>query len=197
MFTIKISLDNTITIARDIEHAKEIIKEFEAAVLAGNRVISHYLVDGIEVADLDEHLNGPNGSYIQHIALVARTPQALVRDSVGTFLDYIPALQAELLAIKGKISAGEGIPEDNWHPLLDGLEYTNQFLNSLKNLVKVEGTSPEELALRWQEQLGAMLSAWESGDNVLLADIMEYEILEILGEIQSYFAVYKLKQEGH
>lgn len=193
----KISVGDSITIARDIEHAKEIIKEYEAAILVENRVISHYLVDGVEVADIDAYLTNVDSTYIQHIAIIARTPQEIVKDSIATFLGYLSPLQEGLLSIKEKLTMGEAVPQNDWQSLLDGLEWVNQFINSIKNLVQVEGVALDEIIVRWQEQLGEMLTAWENGDVVLLADIMEYEILEILKEFQSYFEMYTLREEGH
>lgn len=193
----KISVDNSNAIARDIEHAKEIIKEYETSILAKNRVISHYLVDGVEVADIDSYLTNQGSLCTRNIIIVTRTPEEMVQDSIGTFLDYIPALEKGLLSIKEKLTMGEFIPQNDWHSLLDGLDWTSQLLNSLKNLVHVKGVSLEDIATRWHKQLMAMLTAWESGDTVLMADIMEYEIIEVLREAKSYFEMYLLRKESH
>lgn len=194
---VKISLDGKSTEARDIDHAKEIIKEYEGAIFAENLVISHYLVDGIEVADIDAFLAGKDSQEIQNIVIVARTPKELLRDAIVTFLDYLPGLQGGLVAAKDKLTIGEPVQEGNWLLLLDGLEWTNQLLQGIKGLIEMDNATLEEIASRWQEQLSEMLSAWESGDTIFLADILEYEILEILEELQSYFQIYLSQGEEH
>lgn len=193
----KISLDGKSTEARDIDHAKEIIKEYEAAIFAENLVISHYIVDGVEVADIDAFLAGKDSQEIQNIVIVARTPKELLRDAIVTFLDYLPGLQGGLVAAKDKLTIGEPVQEGNWLLLLDGLEWTNQLLQGIKGLIEMDNATLEEIASRWQEQLSEMLSAWESGDTIFLADILEYEILEILEELQSYFQIYLSQGEEH
>lgn len=193
----KISLDAKSTEARDIDHAKEIIKEYEAAIFAENLVISHYIVDGVEVADIDAFLAGKDSQEIQNIVIVARTPKELLRDAIVTFLDYLPGLQGGLVAAKDKLTIGEPVQEGNWLLLLDGLEWTNQLLQGIKGLIEMDNATLEEIASRWQEQLSEMLSAWENGDTVFLADILEYEILEVLEELQSYFQIYLSQGEEH
>jgi hypothetical protein len=194
---VKISLDGKSTEARDIDHAKEIIKEYEAAIFAENLVISHYIVDGVEVADIDAFLAAKDSHEIQNIVIVARTPKELLRDAIVTFLDYLPGLQGGLVAAKDKLTIGEPVQEGNWLLLLDGLEWTNQLLQGIKGLIEMDSATLEEIASRWQEQLSEMLSAWENGDTVFLADILEYEILEVLEELQSYFQIYLSQGEEH
>ena len=92
---------------------------------------------------------------------------------------------------------GEAVSQDSWCWLLDALEWTGQLSNRVKNLVQVEGRSLDDVAARWQEQLKAMLAAWERRDLVLLIRILECDIVAVLEEVQSRFEFYILRKESH
>lgn len=102
----------------------------------------------MEVADVNLYLANHHDSDIQHIAIVARTIQEMVQDSIATFFKYLPALQGGLLCIKEKLIMRESVSQDSWQALLDGLEWIHQLLSNLKNFVQVEGLSLGDIATR-------------------------------------------------
>lgn len=193
----KISYGDIIKEAKNIDQATEIIKDYEDTVTNDKKVVSHYLVDGVEIADIYAFLEGGEHEEIQNVVIVAQTIPEMIRESVFTFLDYLPGLQKGLLSMKERLIIGEAISEESWLAILDGLEWTNQLMTNLSSLVAFEQERLAELTVRWKQQLGEMASSWEIGDTVLMADIFEYEILEVLEELEAYFQMYLSQGEEH
>lgn len=182
----KITLAELSTVAKDVSQAQEIIKEYETATQTEQKIISHYLVDGMEVADINAYLIGKSIKDIQEIILITRTAQELIEETISAFLDYLPALSEGLVTVKTRLTTGEAISKDGWLPLLDGLDWTSQLLQSLKRLE----LPTADLADNWREQLKEMLAAWQNEDQILLTDLIEYEILETLRELETTLKEY-------
>ena len=186
----KITLEELSTTAQNIADAQEIIKNYEAAAQSEQKIISYYLVDGVEVADIYTYLGSKSAGEIQNIILIVRTAQELLKETIASFLEYLPLLKEGFVSAKTKLTIGEYISLDDWLPLFDGLDWTSQLLQRLKELVDSEDLSITDLADGWQGQLEEMLSVWKNEDYILLADLIEYEILETLGELETNLKEY-------
>ncbi|MFA5536728.1 MAG: hypothetical protein WDA53_06135 [Bacillota bacterium] len=186
----QIILEGLSTTVQNIADAQEIIKNYEAAAQSEQKIISYYLVDGVEVADINTYLESKSAGEIQNIILIVRTAQELLKETIASFLEYLPLLKEGFGSAKTKLTIGEYISLDDWLPLFDGLDWTSQLLQSLKKLVDSEDLPITDLANGWQGQLEEMLSVWKNEDYVLLADLIEYEILETLGELETNLKEY-------
>ncbi len=193
----RITIGEKTVIATNSDHAREIIKGYEQSLTEGDLIISHFLIDGVEAVDIDDYLNGKASQEIENITIIVKTLKELATEAIDSFLDYIPSLQEGISDAREKLTIGEPFSQSNWLPIIEGLDWTSQLLNNFSTLIGNENERMLDLATRWQKQLVEMLSAWEAGDTVLLADILEYEFLEILDELQTFFQQYQAVKTEH
>lgn len=112
--------------------------------------------------------------------------QQLILETIETGIDYLPKLYAGLrnmvvLLQEGK--EGEGI--DLFQKSLDGLEWSSSLTEAILT-IPIAGRSHllsdewKEKAVNLRDNLRELNEAWANRDYVLIADIVEYEILPYL-----------------
>lgn len=186
----KISLDDQTREAYNLQQVENILKDYEDVITAKEKIIIHYLVDGVEIADLQTFLNGKQIHEINNVILVVRSAAELIRDSVISFLEYVPALQNGLKEAKDRLFAGETISQEMWLSILDGLDWTSHLLVHLSQLTDFEDNLIGEISVRWQRCLSEMETAWAVRNTILMAKILDSELIDVLEELQCCFQRY-------
>lgn len=193
----RVILDNLAREAVDVQETLKILAEYEKTVASRGRVVSHYLINGAEVADIVDSLKSVSEDDIQSVAVVTREPQQLVKEIVVSAVDFMPRLREGIEQLTENLVGGQQACEDIWLPILDGLEWVNDLVTNFRGLIDFRRDYLSRVAGQWREQLAQLLAAWESGDKVLLADILQYELISILEDLENYFREYMAREGKH
>lgn len=179
-------LEETITLDHQIT-ATEVIEKIQN-LLGSKYYYSHLVVDGVEIYEdllfyLENHMKE-----IKRMEVIAKTPRSFVNDLLLTAETYIKGAKPEIdVLIESFYQNPSG---DNWSQfahLLEGIQWLNQMI-MLVDRTKVQPQnwgSFIKKATSIEEVLKHLEDAVENKDSILIADMIQYEILpfmQALGE---------------
>ncbi|MHB8423126.1 MAG: hypothetical protein ACYC9S_13475 [Leptospirales bacterium] len=187
---------------------RSLVQEIVQKHLPDDRVVVEILVDGCPVFNDGQYGEGelPEG---KEIRVVTGSLEDILRESMRTLVSHLSQVARLFSEIgrelrKGKIEevfGGEGLYKEKGGPYVQGIEamMTAQILVDQIRTIRGSGMSPvsgENLVLieeesKFEELLQGMLVAQESQDWILLADLIEYELVPIfekgLASAEQYF----------
>ena len=171
---------------------REIIQKF----LPEDRVLEEILVDGTPVFQDGHYDDGPFPDG-EEIRIRTGNLEEVLRESIRTLISHLSQVARLFSEIgrelrKGKVEqvfGGEGAYKDRGGPYVQGIEamVSAQVLVDQVQIIMESGTSfasKEPLVLieeenKFEELLKGMLVAQENQDWVLLADLIEYELVPV------------------
>lgn len=172
------------------------VREIIRKHLPDDRVVEEILVDGFPVLRDGQYGEGPfpDGN---EILIRTGNLEEILRESVRTLISHLSQVGRLFSEIgrelrKGKIEevfGGEGLYKDRGGPYVQGIEamMSAQILVDQIRVICDAGpsvSSAEKLVLieeesKFEELLKGMLVAQESQDWILLADLIEYELVQV------------------
>lgn len=168
------------TIQLNNELSLEFVKEKINSLLADQYFFSHLVVDGVEIYEepeqyLEQHLHD-----INELEIIARTVQEFVNDLLLTAEDYTKRAIPEIEALADHFYNHPN--HEGWNKfgqLLEGLQWLTHMIQTIDSFSQ----KPEnwmnylKASIAVEEELKNLKEALENKDHVLIADIINYEIL--------------------
>ncbi|MCL5259357.1 MAG: hypothetical protein M1532_01800 [Nitrospirae bacterium] len=159
-----------------------------------DRIIDEVRVDGDIVCKNGEYVRDMDGRDGESLELLTVPLEDVLKESVRTLVSHLSQVARLFSEIgrslrKGKINevfGGDGAYKDQGGAYVQGIEsmVAAQVLVSQIRGVSTDGVSRESLTLvedeaRFEELLQSMLIAQEAQDWILLADLIEYELVPV------------------
>lgn len=158
----------------------ELINKINSILESENDFFSHLVIDGIEIYEDHEEYILDHLEEVEEIVVITKTIKEFVNSLLISLHDYTKRGIPEIERIIDGFYQNPS--EESWHKLgqlLGGIEWIYE---SIKTMDKVNHQIPN-----WQEfiksiatfevELSNLLEAMENKDMVLIADIIQYEIL--------------------
>lgn len=174
-----IIMDQTYKFANEPESVPALLSTVEDILIKNNMILSHLVIDGLEVHEDYENYLLNNIDLLTNISVEARTLKEWLDEMIVSATEYlnrcIPALE-EL-----GTEFYQGPDQDSWlcfEQMLEGLEWLNQLFDQItrqESLAKKIDKLEQEFAL--QDVLLELEDAIRNKDTVLIADTIIYEIL--------------------
>lgn len=172
----------------DCRDLKEIISRLERDFSARGEVICEIRVNGLVLHESDEtkFAASPLGE-INSLAIASERPEDLIRDAMVSALDYIPRIRTACDTVS-ELFRGSDIrkAQTRFTDVLDGCKWLVDTITSLRGAAQGIGR-PILLRDRWllaenrfSEVVTQILGAHQRRDNVLTADLVEYELGNVL-----------------
>ncbi|MGG4037819.1 hypothetical protein [Heyndrickxia ginsengihumi] len=160
---------------------------------------SYFIADGQEIYDDHELYLEDNLQNINHLMIVLKTVQELIGDILLSALDYIKRARPQVEALVDVFY--QHADEEAWQSFsnfLEGLQWLNQSITITDQNEQKPKNWMQVLAatVSLQEVLLNLADALENKDEVLIADILQYEILPLLQRMQEEFET-TIDQEGY
>ena len=167
---------------------QQILKVANESAWKSNSVICEIQVNHQFLSEEDEIEKGDMPiSDISHLSINTQTTDELVKNSVNSYLQLIPQIKAVAL------TCSEGFREYNvqegqklFTEVLDGCRWMTDALFLLKGSLKQRngfmelGPEWEDLESQYSSVVNELVTAFEANDTLLLADVLEYELLNNL-----------------
>ncbi|MFC5604731.1 hypothetical protein [Sporosarcina koreensis] len=166
---------------------EEIIKKINNLLDKGY-YFSHFIADGIEVYDEHEFYLNKNGEHISRLEIIAKTVEEFVNDLLLSTEEYIERANPDLM-----ILAEEFYDNPNaatWERLVQLLEGL-QWLDEMLLVIGQSGTVPTNwkayltVSAKMQENIQTLSEAVENKDNILIGDIIKYELISVFENLNN------------
>jgi len=185
-----IHLNNSVNLA-------SILDNINSDLAKGGRFIASLRVNGEEVEgdikSADRCLDG-----IDSIEISTESPLCLAGKILDEGENYLDGLMSYLLGVAGNYGAGSEHADNSFAEALQGLQWFVQMTDFIECTLKLDfggmtynGRKITEYVKILNTILLEMAKAQESNDTVILADILEYDLVPHIGEWKS---IYKLFQ---
>jgi hypothetical protein len=183
-----------------IESLEQVLKHVEETHLGPNCIIRQVSVDGLPV--VNEPFRG-NESTVQGgiacretIEIVTGAIGDIAQESIREAVSYIDRVEALLPSIAASFQATPGPKAfENLRQLYEGFYWLYLLLDRLNSLFnsRPETHQPDSKSLEAHQErflcnLRHMVQAHEHQDFVLLADLLEYEIIPLIPDLKRHFA---------
>ncbi|MCA1061375.1 hypothetical protein LCL96_20880 [Rossellomorea aquimaris] len=173
-----VHIKNNISIHEVIENIK--------LFLADNYYFSHLEVDGVEVYSEPEQFLLDNMDRIKNLKIHAKTLQEFIEDSLKTSEEYLSRAIPEVLLLANDYYHNP--TEKTWgkfNHFLEGLQWLDQLFVTIvrTNNGLNYWNDYSELTNKLKMGIEELHNAMESSDNVLIGDIIQYEILPIYEDL--------------
>ena len=159
----------------------EIITEINDLLL-GNYYFSHFIADETEIYEDHEAYLNVYLNRIEKLEIIAKTEKQFMNDIFLSAKDYLKRAKPELIALKdGFYSNPKAETYTSFSQLMDGLQWLDEILELIlnNNDRPPNGGIYAGLTQRLQVEIAHLGKAMENSDNVLVADIIQYELIPI------------------
>lgn len=171
--------ENTPTSDELIEKINELLKE--------DYYFSHFIVDGTEVYEDHENYLIVNLNKINKLEVIAKTEKIFINDILLSSEEYLKRAKPELVSLSEGFYANPTTEtHSNFEQLLDGLEWLDKMLAIIgASKERPQGSEQyTELSESLKSEIANLGEAVENSDNVLVADIIQYELMPIFEKLE-------------
>jgi hypothetical protein len=168
---------------------EEIIEKIDK-LLANRYYYSHLIVDGEEIYEnLESYLLESLGS-ISTIEVAVKTVREFINEVLLMASNYLTDGIPKMTVLANQFYQNPSA--DNWldfSSMLEGMQWLNQTIDLIDKAKERPGNWNEciQLAVQLQLELKNLEEAIENTDHVLIADIIQYELLPIYEALQTEF----------
>lgn len=147
---------------------------------------SHFIADGIEIFEDHETYLNVNLDRIEKLEIIAKTEKEFMNDILLSAEDYLKRAKSELASLTDGYYAN---PTSETHisfsQLMEGLQWLDEMLTLIVNSNERPPNGDSYLALKQtlQGEIVELGEAVENSDNVLIADIIQYELTPLLEQL--------------
>lgn len=168
----------------------------------GGRFIASLLVNGEEVVDsISEKSRRLDG--IDSIEITTETPVCLVGKILDEGQNYIDGLRDCLMKVAGHFTSGSECADDSFAEAVQGLQWFVQMTDFIECTLKLDlqkllsnGRPVAEYVNSLNGILQEIVNAQEGSDPVLLADIIEYDLVPHLEEWKEIYTLFERELAG-
>jgi hypothetical protein len=168
----------------------------------GGRFIASLLVNGEEVVDsISEKSRRLDG--IDSIEITTETPVRLVGKILDEGQNYIDGLRDCLMKVAGHFTSGSECADDSFAEAVQGLQWFVQMTDFIECTLNLDfqkllrnGRPVAEYVNSLNGILQEIVNAQEGSDPVLLADIIEYDLVPHLEEWKEIYILFERELDG-
>lgn len=168
----------------------------------GGRFIASLLVNGEEVVDsISEKSRRLDG--IDSIEITTETPVRLVGKILDEGQNYIDGLRDCLMKVAGHFTSGSECADDSFAEAVQGLQWFVQMTDFIECTLNLDfqkllrnGRPVAEYVNSLNGILQEIVNAQEGSDPVLLADIIEYDLVPHLEEWKEIYTLFERELAG-
>lgn len=168
----------------------------------GGRFIASLLVNGEEVVDsIAEKSRRLDG--IDSIEITTETPVRLVGKILDEGQNYIDGLRDCLMKVAGHFTSGSECADDSFAEAVQGLQWFVQMTDFIECTLNLDfqkllrdGRPVAEYVNSLNGILQEIVNAQEGSDPVLLADIIEYDLVPHLEEWKEIYTLFERELAG-
>jgi hypothetical protein len=168
----------------------------------GGRFIASLLVNGEEVVDsISEKSRRLDG--IDSIEITTETPVRLVGKILDEGENYIDGLRDCLMKVAGHFTSGSECADDSFAEAVQGLQWFVQMTDFIECTLNLDfqkllrnGRPVAEYVNILNGILQEIVNAQEGSDPVLLADIIEYDLVPHLEEWKEIYTLFERESAG-
>jgi len=152
-----------------------------------DKIIKKMYINNIEVNEKYIEDSMIDKEDVNELKFETQDVQTLILETSQEIKIYLPKLKSgckdtsELF----RINKAEEMNK-KYRLILDGLNWYSKTTKNIISLLDVNKLNKKynNLMISFNEILSELIVAYESGDNILVADILEYEIVEFINEFQ-------------
>jgi hypothetical protein len=168
----------------------------------GGRFIASLLVNGEEVVDsISEKSRRLDG--IDSIEITTETPVRLAGKILDEGQNYIDGLRDCLMKVAGHFTSGSECADDSFAEAVQGLQWFVQMTDFIECTLNIDfqkllrnGRPVAEYVNSLNGILQEIVNAQEGSDPVLLADIIEYDLVPHLEEWKEIYILFERELDG-
>lgn len=175
-------LDIQIEIADTID---TIVKSVEEFAKNCGRVVVEIKIDGNDIGNVENK----SIEMIEEIEFFTKSGRIIALEALQEMNNYLERLKNGSVNLAAKINRGENAEVSQMTLVaIDGLEWIYNIFYSIEG---ISGIDYKEMGFskifdRYQDILKEILESLEDKDEMLLADLMEYEVPDIIEELREY-----------
>ena len=187
----------------DIKEVTGMLGKMDEIIKESSKLLSYLVVDGISVYEDYQDYISDNIEAIEKIEVIAITYKELVEDVLSSALEYIQKGQGQLDELADKFyKEPDGEAWERLKNLLDGISWMlttftlmdqDQRLKDAVLSYEAWNTYATEI-MSLKEPLAEFNEAMKNQDNILIADIILYEIKPIFSQME--LNLYKISTVG-
>ncbi|MBY0223495.1 MULTISPECIES: hypothetical protein [Sporosarcina] len=167
------------TTTLDNATAENIIEQINN-LLAKDYYLSHFIADGAEVYEDHENYLNEHAEKIEKLEIIAKTVKEFVNDLLLSAEEYTQRAIPELAPLAEAFY--DNPQPETWttlDQLLGGLQWINEMLMTIGKSMAVPSNWQGYITIsnKLQEDILSLAEAIENEDNVLIGDIIQYELL--------------------
>lgn len=160
---------------------------------------SHFVADGEEIYNNHEQYLLEHAQTIQKLEIITKTVEQFTNDLLISAEQYINGATPEIETLVDEFYKSP--TEATWHrfvQLLEGIQWLQQMITSIGNIDGQPDNYPAYVAIAttMQEQLTELEEAMQNEDNVLVGDLIQYEITPLFEKLQSEITA-TIDKEGY
>lgn len=174
----------------------QIVEDYLKKCAKNNRVFTTCRIDGTEL-DVEDPLEVLRKNLkqrnIKRVEIITQDKYELVEDTIKTVLEYNEKLIPAIRQLATDIYTGEEINRELWQGITGGLEWVISVCMLLdQNFVMLsnKSKSTRETVQNVNTILNEIVQAMTYTDMIAVADLLEYELVEKLEQINNIFKVY-------
>jgi hypothetical protein len=200
--------EREITPPLDITSLDKVLKQVEEDHLPPNSVVRKIQIDGIPFMPDDFPENSPellqSLQMREKIEIYSGTLVEIARDSISEALAYLDRIETATPSLASGFQTYPG-PEsfEGLRQLYEGLYWLNLLMDKLKTglQISLENILINNIPAKEHHQkfiavLKQMIDSQEKGDFILIADLLEYEILPLVPVWREMFTIILNKVDG-
>lgn len=154
---------------------------------SNNEIINEIKIDGISVNQDYLHDNFEKLNDVSILKFKTQKVNQLIIESLEQANEYLPILKDGILETVNLLRNNELLKADKkYQQILDGLEWYIDIISKIISLVEEEHNRGSELVNSLNDKLSEIIIAYEKDDMLLIADLLEYEILDIIETFINY-----------
>lgn len=162
-----------------------IVKSVEEFAKNNGRVVVEVKVDGKDLGELENK----GIATIEDIEFFTKSGRIIALEAIQEMNGYIERLKNGSKQLVDEINNGDGGKISQMTlDAIDGLEWIYNILYSIENISTINYTEIgfQKTFEKYQDIIRDILESLEDKDEMLLADLMEYEIPDIVEEIKEF-----------
>jgi len=157
-------------------------------LLKENYYLSHFIADGIDIYEDHEDYLLVNVDRIEQLEVIAKTEKEFLNDLLLLTEDYLKRAKPELDSLPDGFYSNPS-PESRirFIQLMEGLQWLDEMLAVIDKSHERPANwhTCMELAQSIQTEIVNLSEAVENDDNILIADIIQYEFIPIFASIET------------
>jgi hypothetical protein len=197
--------DREITPPLEMSSLGQVLRHVEASYLPPNSVVREIQIDGIPMmSDIDSQIQPEMLGQIdtrERIEFYTGTLTQIAHDSIAEAMEYLDRIEAATPSLAESFRTYPGAEAfENLRQLCEGFYWLNILFGKLEvsfqinpREMQVRDSSLEDYYQKFLSILKQLIASQESGDFIMISDLLEYEILQLVPVWREVFSLISQK----